>query len=45
MRAVVAAGMTYIDTADVYGPHSNEELPAGWARVPRDMAEPSAAAA
>jgi pyridoxine 4-dehydrogenase len=26
LREVVAAGMTYIDTADVYGPHSNEEL-------------------
>ena len=26
LREVVAAGMTDIDTADVYGPHSNEEL-------------------
>ena len=26
MRAVVAEGVTFIDTADVYGPHSNEEL-------------------
>ena len=26
LRAVAAAGVTYIDTADVYGPHSNEEL-------------------
>jgi pyridoxine 4-dehydrogenase len=26
LRAVVAAGVTFIDTADVYGPHSNEEL-------------------
>jgi pyridoxine 4-dehydrogenase len=26
LREVVAAGVTYIDTADVYGPHSNEEL-------------------
>src|ERR1700748_652396 len=23
---VIAEGVTYIDTADVYGPHSNEEL-------------------
>ena len=26
LREVVAAGVTFIDTADVYGPHSNEEL-------------------
>ena len=26
LREVVAAGVRYIDTADVYGPHSNEEL-------------------
>ena len=26
LREVVALGATYIDTADVYGPHSNEEL-------------------
>jgi aryl-alcohol dehydrogenase-like predicted oxidoreductase len=26
LRDVVAAGVTFIDTADVYGPHSNEEL-------------------
>jgi pyridoxine 4-dehydrogenase len=26
LREVVAQGVTYIDTADVYGPHSNEEL-------------------
>src|SRR3954466_8928647 len=26
LREVVKAGVTYIDTADVYGPHSNEEL-------------------
>jgi aryl-alcohol dehydrogenase-like predicted oxidoreductase len=26
LRAVVAHGVTYVDTADVYGPHSNEEL-------------------
>src|SRR4029079_18018 len=26
LREVAAAGVTYIDTADVYGPHSNEEL-------------------
>jgi hypothetical protein len=26
LREVMAAGVTYIDTADVYGPHSNEEL-------------------
>jgi aryl-alcohol dehydrogenase-like predicted oxidoreductase len=26
LRSVVAAGITFIDTADVYGPHSNEEL-------------------
>ena len=26
LREVVAAGVTYIDTADAYGPHSNEEL-------------------
>src|SRR3984885_1085408 len=26
LREVVTQGMTYIDTADVYGPHSNEEL-------------------
>src|SRR3954447_23565548 len=26
LRAVVAVGVTFIDTADVYGPHSNEEL-------------------
>jgi pyridoxine 4-dehydrogenase len=26
LREVVAEGVTYIDTADVYGPHSNEEL-------------------
>src|SRR3954453_5335613 len=26
LRAVVAEGVTFIDTADVYGPHSNEEL-------------------
>lgn len=26
LRQVVAQGVTYIDTADVYGPHSNEEL-------------------
>src|SRR5467141_1105122 len=25
LREVVAAGVTFIDTADVYGPHSNEE--------------------
>jgi aryl-alcohol dehydrogenase-like predicted oxidoreductase len=26
LREVVAQGVTYLDTADVYGPHSNEEL-------------------
>src|SRR5436190_20599918 len=26
LRKVVAEGVTFIDTADVYGPHSNEEL-------------------
>ncbi len=26
LQEVVAAGVTFIDTADVYGPHSNEEL-------------------
>jgi aryl-alcohol dehydrogenase-like predicted oxidoreductase len=26
LRAVVDAGVTFIDTADVYGPHSNELL-------------------
>jgi pyridoxine 4-dehydrogenase len=26
LREVVAQGVTYIDTADVYGPHSNEDL-------------------
>jgi aryl-alcohol dehydrogenase-like predicted oxidoreductase len=26
LRDVVAQGVTFIDTADVYGPHSNEEL-------------------
>jgi pyridoxine 4-dehydrogenase len=26
LHEVVAAGVTFIDTADVYGPHSNEEL-------------------
>jgi pyridoxine 4-dehydrogenase len=26
LRDVVAAGVTFIDTADVYGPHANEEL-------------------
>jgi pyridoxine 4-dehydrogenase len=26
LREVVAAGVTFIDTADAYGPHSNEEL-------------------
>jgi aryl-alcohol dehydrogenase-like predicted oxidoreductase len=26
LREVVGAGVTFIDTADVYGPHSNEEL-------------------
>jgi aryl-alcohol dehydrogenase-like predicted oxidoreductase len=26
LRSVVDAGVTFIDTADVYGPHSNEEL-------------------
>jgi pyridoxine 4-dehydrogenase len=26
LREVVAGGVTFIDTADVYGPHSNEEL-------------------
>jgi pyridoxine 4-dehydrogenase len=26
LRAVVESGLTFIDTADVYGPHSNEEL-------------------
>jgi pyridoxine 4-dehydrogenase len=26
LRAVVAAGVNFIDTADVYGPYSNEEL-------------------
>ena len=26
LREVVSAGVTFIDTADVYGPHSNEEL-------------------
>ena len=26
LREVVAAGVTFLDTADVYGPHSNEEL-------------------
>jgi pyridoxine 4-dehydrogenase len=26
LRDVVKAGVTFIDTADVYGPHSNEEL-------------------
>ena len=26
LREVVASGVTFIDTADVYGPHSNEQL-------------------
>jgi aryl-alcohol dehydrogenase-like predicted oxidoreductase len=26
LREVVASGVTFIDTADVYGPHANEEL-------------------
>ena len=26
LRHVVDSGMTFIDTADVYGPHSNEQL-------------------
>src|ERR1700748_1810186 len=26
LQEVVNAGVTFIDTADVYGPHSNEEL-------------------
>src|SRR6185295_15164493 len=26
LREVVGAGVTFIDTADAYGPHSNEEL-------------------
>src|SRR4051812_23880193 len=26
LKAVVQSGVTFIDTADVYGPHSNEEL-------------------
>jgi pyridoxine 4-dehydrogenase len=26
LREVITAGVTFIDTADVYGPHSNEEL-------------------
>src|SRR3954464_7660257 len=26
LREVVAEGVTFIDTADMYGPHSNEEL-------------------
>jgi pyridoxine 4-dehydrogenase len=26
LREVVAKGVTFVDTADVYGPHSNEEL-------------------
>jgi pyridoxine 4-dehydrogenase len=26
LREVVASGVTFLDTADVYGPHSNEEL-------------------
>jgi pyridoxine 4-dehydrogenase len=26
LREVVASGVTFVDTADVYGPHSNEEL-------------------
>src|SRR3954466_12620014 len=26
LKAVVESGVTFIDTADVYGPHSNEEL-------------------
>ena len=26
LRHVVDSGVTFIDTADVYGPHSNEEL-------------------
>src|SRR3954447_2890295 len=26
LRQVVAEGVTFIDTADVYGPHSNEEM-------------------
>jgi aryl-alcohol dehydrogenase-like predicted oxidoreductase len=26
LHQVVAEGVTFIDTADVYGPHSNEEL-------------------
>ena len=26
LREVIAEGVTFIDTADVYGPHSNEEL-------------------
>ena len=26
LREAIAAGVTFIDTADVYGPHSNEEL-------------------
>ena len=31
LREVVAEGVTFIDTADVYGPHSNEELIKGGA--------------
>ena len=26
LQEVVRAGVTFLDTADVYGPHSNEEL-------------------
>src|SRR3954454_14694588 len=26
LRNVVASGVTFLDTADVYGPHANEEL-------------------
>jgi aryl-alcohol dehydrogenase-like predicted oxidoreductase len=26
LREVIASGVRFIDTADVYGPHSNEEL-------------------
>ena len=35
LREVVAEGVTFIDTADMYGPHSNEELdPGGAAPLP-----------
>jgi aldo/keto reductase family protein len=37
VREVVATGVTFIDTADVYGPHSNEELN-------REATSPSASA-